>query len=366
MSGQGFIKKTTDSLISGISDPLLQMQTIYDYVRGNILYSERKRFTSMNELNKVIKAGKGDLSDIASILTLMMRNAGLNANLCVTSSRENGLPQQLYPSIKQFDYLLCSVKIDSTRYFLDATSRNRPWNLTPSFINDRPALLIGENYWQWEYIPATGKMRQAVKVTGVFEPDGKLLGDMTIMEDGYSAVITRNNYKSAGTSEQLIDHYDLNNNPDVKMVVTEVKNINDPDASLISSYHFTRESIGNDELVYFTPAFTKFLSENPFKSEERNYPVDFGYQQVYAYVAEFIIPDNYSIEELPQNVLTKLPDNLGEFKRLMQAEGNKISLVVNLNMRQSHFDIEYYPYLRDFFDQFISVNEDQIVLRKKM
>lgn len=367
MSGKGIIGKVTDSLVAGITDPLQRTRIIYDYVRSNIIYTDKKKLTSMNELNKVMRERRGDLGDIACILTLMLSNAGLDANLAITSTRDNGYPEPMYPSLKQFDYLLSTVKIDTTRYYLDATNPDRPWTLVPSFVADRPAFLIDKDHWMWSYIPAKGKKRRSVRVIATLDIDGQFSGEMKIMEDGYSALNTRNQYKSTDSKDQLLDLYGLKNNPVVKLEVTDVQNLKDPNSSLTSAYLFTTVNVSNGEdIIYFSPLLTKFMDENPFKPETRNYPVDFGYLQTYNYVAEFTLPENYIVDELPPNLITKLPDNVGEFKRLIQVEGNKISMVMSININQAHFEKEYYPALREFFDKFISVNNDQIVLKKKL
>jgi len=42
------------------------------------------------------------------------------------------------------------------------------------------------------------------------------------------------------------------------------------------------ETIGNK--IYLNPFILKFFEENPFKLQERTYPIDFGYKDTYSYV----------------------------------------------------------------------------------
>lgn len=366
ISGKGIINDKADSLVIGISDPLDKIRSIYAWVRDNMQYTDSKNLYSTNDLNKVFKLRKGDLSDFALLLTLMLRDAGMDANLILTSTWENGYPQKIYPITSQFDYLLTMVKVDTNVYFLDATNPNRPWNLLPRFVTDRPGLVIRKDDVQWVDIPAQGKRKSTTRVVATLDDQGSLFGDMVIAEDGYAALDTRSDYKKSDSLNQLAELYNFKNNPDLKIEFTDAKNINNPDATLSSNYHFNLETgYSGEDIIYLNPLLVKLMTENPFKSENRMYPVDFGYTTQLSYVADFIIPDNFTVEELPKNLVTKLPESAGEFRRLIQAENNKISMVITLNISRSHFETDYYPALREFFDKFVSINNDQIVLKRK-
>ena len=51
--------------------------------------------------------------------------------------------------------------------------------------------------------------------------------------------------------------------------------------------------------------------ENIFKSDDRRYPVDFGYGFSDVHMVNIKIPEGYEIAELPESGGFKLPDDLG-------------------------------------------------------
>lgn len=366
ISGKGPINDKADSLVAGVTDPVKKMQIIYNWVRDNMVYTEKTNLYSTNDLNRVFKQRRGDLGDFALLLTLMFRNASLNANLILTSTWENGYPQKIYPLTKQFNYLITMVEIDNNQYFLDATNPNRPWNLLPVRVTDRPGLVIQKEAMRWVEIPALGKRKKTIRTIADFDKDGHLSGTITIADDGYSALRIRSDYKKSEDDKQLIDLYDFKKNPDLKIELTGAKNINNTDAVLSSTYNFTYETgFSGEEIIYFDPILVKLMEENPFKAESRTYPVDFGYVTQLTYVSDYTLPENFSVEELPKNLVMKLPENTGEFKRIIKAEDNKISMIITLTINQSHFEPAYYAHLREFFDKFVSINNDQIVLKRK-
>ena len=155
-------------------------------------------------------------------------------------------------------------------------------------------------------------------------------------------------------------------NPDLKIELTGAKNIDNTDAVLSSTYNFTYDTgFSGEEIIYFDPILVNLMEENPFKTESRNYPVDFGYVTQLTYVSDYTLPENLSVDELPKNLVMKLPENTGEFKRIIKAEDNKISMIITLTINQSHFEPVSYAHLREFFDKFVSINNDQIVLKRK-
>jgi hypothetical protein len=62
---------------------------------------------------------------------------------------------------------------------------------------------------------------------------------------------------------------------------------------------FEPEYIGNK--IYLNPFLVKFFEENPFKLQERTYPVDFGYKNGYTYLMQIDLGDTIKINEIKSN-----------------------------------------------------------------
>ncbi len=68
------------------------------------------------------------------------------------------------------------------------------------------------------------------------------------------------------------------------------------------------EEAGN--LAYFTPLLFEKTKENPFKLEDRKFPVDFGYATEEIYRLTIDIPKNYQLDKGPKNEKVILPDSV--------------------------------------------------------
>ena len=60
----------------------------------------------------------------------------------------------------------------------------------------------------------------------------------------------------------------------------------------------------------------------------------------------------------------KIPNNLGEFKFYPNFVGNKLSLMINYKINKAVVGAEYYLFIKEFFNQMIQKESEQIVLTK--
>ena len=118
-------------------------------------------------------------------------------------------------------------------------------------------------------------------------------------------------------------------------------------------------------MIYLNPFVALQEKENPFKLEKREYPVDFGSAIEKLYLCKITIPDGYDVDELPKNVLLKLPGNAAKYAYSLVQSGNNIQLTSNLQINNSLFTQQEYPNLREFFAQIVAKQAEQIVLKRK-
>ena len=60
-----------------------------------------------------------------------------------------------------------------------------------------------------------------------------------------------------------------------------------------------------------------------------------------------------------------LPEGAGKFVYNVQVVGNVISITSMLSINRSLFSQDEYPHLREFFNQVVAKQAEQIVLKKK-
>ncbi|HEY0273548.1 MAG TPA: hypothetical protein VGC22_10210, partial [Chitinophaga sp.] len=107
------------------------------------------------------------------------------------------------------------------------------------------------------------------------------------------------------------------------------------------------------------------VTRNPFSAMERLYPVEMPYVHNQVYTINFLLPDNYEVEDLPRPATIKLPDGSALFRYIVQQEGNLIQLRTMITFTRATFMPGEYEALRSFYDYIVKKEAEQIVLKKK-
>ena len=77
------------------------------------------------------------------------------------------------------------------------------------------------------------------------------------------------------------------------------------------------------------------------------------------------LPEGYAVDELPEELVIALPENAAIYSYTVKQSGNTIQLVSQLEIKKMKFYAQEYPHLREFFNQIVSKQQEQIVLRKQ-
>src|SRR5258708_21867421 len=139
------------------------------------------------------------------------------------------------------------------------------------------------------------------------------------------------------------------------------------DKSAKANYEITIDehatSAGN--MIYINPFVSSRIEENPFKSEKREYPVDYGNKVEKIYSCKITIPDGFAIEELPKSIIIVMPENAAKYSYNIAQLNNTINITSNFQVNKILFLQTDYPFLREFYNQVIAKQAEQIVLKKK-
>jgi len=122
------------------------------------------------------------------------------------------------------------------------------------------------------------------------------------------------------------------------------------------------ESTGN--LLMIHPLLSEQVKENPFKIDERKFPIDYSYNHSYTYSAQFEIPQGYQVETLPKAQSIALPERHMLFAYSVVANGNTVQVIRRFLINQSLFLPEEYKSLQEFYNQMVAKEAEVIVLKK--
>jgi hypothetical protein len=358
----GFLKKKVEELTAGITDPQQKTAAIFNYVQKTLEWNgENDIFT--DGLKEAYDTKKGNSGDINLLLAAMLEKADIPVNMVVLSTRDHGFVRQQYPMPSQFNYVICSVVLGGNTLLLDATDRYLPMGVLPERCLNGQGLLISKTNPVWVTIQPKAKNRTVVSTELELHPTGVLKGKMKYTHDGYAAQEFRQTYFTKGEQGYMkkfltgksweIESSEFQNQSDLGQGVHQLHALSIPEHTTVA---------GN--IIYINPFVVGQTTENIFKPEMREYPVDFGKPEEKTYQCRITIPDGYTVDELPQSKVLTLPNNAGRYTYSVSVTGKQLNILSMLQINKCLFVMDEYPQLREFYNQLVAKQAEQIVLKK--
>jgi len=356
------IQKTVDEITEGMTDDRQKIRAISDYIKRQIDHNKYYHIYGTDP-QELIDKKKGDSGDINLLFGSMLEKAGLKVSMVLLSTRGNGTIDQKLPSLRQFNYVVCEVATKDGEILLDATDELLPFDMMPPRCNNQLGFLIGTNQFGW--IPVQPKYRNKILLdaTVTFNDTGGLNGKLKSFKEGYAAYDVRAKYRTGGEVNYKID---LGNNL-WNIDKYQIKNIEAIDKPIEETCDISIDQyvIQTEDKMYFNPHLFLRQEVNPFVSDSRLYPIDFEELIDNTVVCTLVIPDGYTVEELPENKAIVLSGNSAKCTFSTTVNGNKIMVMSKLIFNKTFFLPTEYAGLKEFYSKLVAKKSENIVLKKK-
>ena len=355
------------SIVDKNDDDVTKMLRVFNYVKNNYKWNGKNRYYgTYTGFKKIIDEKAGTSADLNLLLIGLLREAGLTSYPIALSTRSNGMIVPEYPGENAFDYVIAYVKIDDNYYLLDATDKYSLPNLLPTRCLNGKARLLNEKFTEWIDIKAPNTSKKIVSGTFIINADESTLdGKFLTKRDNYFAHFYRKTIKDYTDIEKYMEEYE-NKNHNFEIEEYDFKGVDTLHQPIEMNLKLSiNESINQaGDLLYFNPLNVFTGEENPFKSETRDYPVNFPYTTNETYIMNYQLPDGYVVNELPEDVKMELPDNKASFLYSVNQNGNFLRVTFIKEINNTIFSTNEYKNLRDLFNKMISKQSEQIVLKK--
>jgi len=314
-----------------------------------------------NALNKKI----GNEADINLNLVILLRKLGIEANPMVLSTRDNGLLMPYSVSLDRLNYVVVHAIIGDKTYLLDGSEDNLPLGLLPERTINGRGLVIKKEGEEWvDLIPQ--KKNKSMSILNLkLTPDGTLKGNWGKSVYDFAALDQRNEYKSFNSEDEYLKKIESDN---IGLSVDSYKMTGIDSLQLPFKEDFTitlknRVTKANNQLFINPILFDKFI-ENPFKAEQRVYPVDFTTPVESTQIFMLEIPTGFSIDQIPKNIKMSLPENTASFQMLSSVIDNKVQVLFKLFINKPVFYQPEYQNLRVFFDELVKKQSEMLIIKK--
>lgn len=364
LNKSGFFKRNLPDSILSKTDSLTKAKDIYTFIQDHFTWDETY-YSSETQVKDAFHEKKGSVPEINISLINALDAAGLDAKLVLLSTRKNGLPVEAYPVMTKFNYTLAVLKIGNKKYFLDATDKHAPFGVVPfRALNVQGRVMDFKNDSYWLPIEPFTKNAHYSIAQLTADSFGKFEGKVQTSSYGYIALEKRHEIahkKIAGYIKSIA-------NEDISTEIEDFKleNLDALEEPLKEDYRILLEpeTVGDKVILY--PFFTEtYITENPFKLEDRTYPLDFGFPFKNTYLISIDLANFYEVETLPQSRTVKLPGDDGDFTVAYAAENDKINIRFNFNLNTYRYQPDAYQSLKELFANVVSaLKTEPIVLRK--
>lgn len=361
------MKERTQAIIAGITDPLLKAKTIYTFIQKSFKWNKFNGWGSDDGIKKAFDNHTGSVADINLTLIAALNSAGLNTEAVLLATREHGTVNKLYPVVTDFNYVIAKVNIGDKSYLLDATDPLLPFGLLPlRCINDQGRVMNMDKPSYWIDLVASEKKSRTYSLDLTLQEDGKIKGTMINYSLGYEALDKRRAIKGYNSIDEYVDALD-NRLKKIKILKSEIQNLDSLDKPLVEKYEIEMDVYSdlNKSRLTFNPFFLNRISENPFKLEERNYPVDRGAPSDDKFVMILRLPQQFTVETVPQNVALSMPTQGGRFLVSYSPTDDGITFSHSTQFNRSVYSTDEYPYLKEMFNKIIQAESAEIVFKRK-
>jgi len=348
------------------SDPRKQAESIYRRMQDWFTWNDNYgKYTELG-VKKALESKKGNVGDINLSLVAALQEAGLDADPVILATREAGLPNQLYPVISDFNYVVANVLIGNEKYLLDATDPLLPFGLLPERCLNGNGRLVSKKVEESSWIALKPREKQKKQIQLSLKLiDDKFSGEMIVNSYGYEAYDKRGEIHKAGSLEKYQEK-EIANSQNFEISNYTIENLDDLSKPLVEKFQVVSSlDASNPTLLYLNPFFVDRWNDNPFKSNERLYPVDFGAPRETVFMLTLEYPDTYEVDEIPKSVLMTLPQNGGGYALNVANLTRKISMTTIINLSKVVYTSAEYHTLKELFNRVIQTQQSQIVFKKK-
>ncbi|MEM7556819.1 MAG: DUF3857 domain-containing protein [Cyanobacteria bacterium P01_A01_bin.84] len=359
-----YFKDDLTAILGNVTTETEKIGAIFSFVQQRMNWNGFHGYNTYEGVKDAYKEKKGNVADINLILVAMLKKAGLKANPVLISTRNNGVP--LFPTREGFNYVVASVELGGNTVFLDACNKFTKPNLLPTKTLNWFGRSINEDGSSQEVSVLPKKLSKEVSMMNVeLKPNGDLEGKLRKNYTDYDAYVFRNKYNGVSEEDYLEKLENKNNGMEISNYKTvNKKNVSKPITESFDFYLENQADIIGDK-IYFSPLLFNTLSENPFKLDQRNYPIDFAYPSQERYIANITVPSGYELTSKPEDVSLAMENNMGSFVyKIIDQGNNKLQVMADLKINLPVIPAQQYEGIKQLFKKMVEKETEKVVLSK--
>lgn len=379
------VKAKTAELTNGVMSDEEKVRRIYDFVQKRMknvsidtTYTD-EQIDDMNieDADDALKRGVGNSFHLDMLFASMTKAAGLETKIILGGDRsDNFFSPEKYPYIGFVQMAGVAVKVGTEWMYFDPCTPFVPFGMIPWTRESVKAMLIGEDDFVWQTVPAADHLRSNAKRTGKFQlsADGTLEGDLRLEYSGHQGISRRRDQArdSVAQREESVRDEVKKRISTAEVSAIGIENFDDSSKPLTYTMKVRVANYAQKagKRIILQPGFFEQGSSPVFSSATRTYSMYFPYPWSEDDDIEIKLPADYELDGA---------DSPGEVKDsgLIGRDNINISIAAErhtLLYKRSfyfgrkgniYFPAETYAPLKNLFDAFHKADTHAISLRQK-
>ena len=361
-------KLKLDNIISVNDSKLDKIKKIYKYVQDNTRYVSVQVGVGgwkPMEVSDVEKYGYGDCKALSNFTRSILKAYDIESYYTVLYGGDKRKLDEEIISM-QGNHAILSVPNEEKYIFLECTSQTNPFSYLSDFTSNRNALIIkptgSEIVKTSEYKTDTNTQITKSKIT-VLE-NGSISGTAEIISKNiqYKNV---SHLETKSLKEQMDyykNHFDHLNNFEISNLKL---NNNKEDFSFSEGFNFKAENYYEksvNSIILPLNTLNRYSSiPSKYRNKKFSFEVEYGF--IDADEIEIVLPQNYSITQLPEMITLK--EKFGEYNASVMFKDNKLIYKRKLTINDGVYAKEDYETYRKFKEQISKSDNIKIIIDQK-
>lgn len=342
-----------------------KMVAAYESMKSVKWNNEERLYTSSTGLRSRFAEGSANSAEINMMLCHLLRRLGIASSMVVISTRDNGLLNPVYPSLQKLNYAIVLAVVDGKEYVMDATERYMPFGMLPLRALNQQGRLVEEGEGKWVSLTPDKPEKTVITCDLEIDESDRLKGRLKEEMEDYAAFYFRKAYHNFNSEDEFVESVEKESQG-MSIMSFRVNNLDDIykkcefEADFIIGGKVQRAG----DMLIINPFVSGQITDNPFKTEKRIYPVDFAYRRLKEYSTVIKLPEGYVIERIPGNGQYKTKDGGITVTINYSVDDKAVTVNCIFAVNKIQFLPDEYGLLRDVYNQVIAKQAEPVILKK--
>lgn len=351
--------------VSGIEDEKMVIETVRALVLEKVKWNGNTAL--FPDTNKALKNGTGNSADLCGVMASALKEIGYQARPVLIKTRDKGLLAAFHVTTDAFNVMILKIQTPSNAtYYTDVADPTCYLNVLPAeYLVDRARILpeFGET-GSWTDLSRLTPNTYTQQVIETLSADGTLNGELRVSGSNEYGMELKRNHKNCKDNEEYISYMENKLGVEISELSFSGDDKWSPKAG-ISLVFSTTANVSGD-YIYVNPFVDKFHYDTDFQNPVRRSMIDFNYPSTIKYSYTINYPDDYVIDQMPQNSVF-VSDVLGAktFVKYIKHGENSIMMSFSSTAGKTRVMETDYDVLRKYWTDVCNLYNATIVLKKK-